>query len=297
MGTVLSKDGTTIAFDRVGQGPVVILVSGALGVRSHPIMADLAAHLAPHVTVINYDRRGRGESGDTPPYAVEREVDDIDALIDGAGGSAFLYGLSSGAVLALEAASRLSSKVTKLALSSSPADSARPQNTAVIAYHPEEVTGDRTMTEQTTTHAPYRAAEPHPDLRSLEPLVGTWTLSGDTQGAVTYEWMDGGFFLVQHIDMEHDGHRIKGLEIIGHLRPFGEEPSEDITSRFYDTLGNTLDYVYELAGTTFMIWGGEKGSPAYFTGTFSADGNTCTGQWVYPGGGGYESTMTRVTHA
>ena len=59
-------------------------------------------------------------------------------------------------------------------------------------------------------------------------------------------------------------------------------------------MGNTFDYVYELAGDTLMIWGGEKGSPAYYQGTFSADGNTLTGAWVYPGGGGYESVSTRV---
>ena len=81
------------------------------------------------------------------------------------------------------------------------------------------------------------------------------------------------------------------------LRPFGEEPSSDIKSRFYSSTGDTLDYVYELKGNTFMIWGEEKGSPAFFKGTFSSDGNTCTGAWVFPGGGGYESTMTRVTRA
>ena len=128
MKTVVSRDGTPIAFDRSGQGPAVILVTGALGVRSHPMMADLAAALAPHYTVINYDRRGRGDSGDTPPYAVEREVEDIDALIDEAGGTAFLYGLSSGAVLALEAATKLPTKVTKLALYEPPfiVDDSRP---------------------------------------------------------------------------------------------------------------------------------------------------------------------------
>ena len=104
-----------------------------------------------------------------------------------------------------------------------------------------------------------------------------------------------GFFLIQHVDLEQDGQKIKGIEIIGHLRPFGEAPSADIHSRYYDTLGNTLDYVYELDGDTLTIWGGAKGSPAYYKGTFSADGNTCAGAWVYPGGGGYESTMTRVT--
>jgi pimeloyl-ACP methyl ester carboxylesterase len=108
-----SKDGTTIAFDQSGQGPAVILVCGASTTRS--ANAPLAALLAPHFTVFNYDRRGRGDSGDTAPYAVEREVEDIDALISAAGGSAFLYGTSSGAALALEAAvSGLA--ITKLAL-------------------------------------------------------------------------------------------------------------------------------------------------------------------------------------
>jgi pimeloyl-ACP methyl ester carboxylesterase len=128
MKTVHSKDGTTIAYEQLGEGPAVILVAGALGVRSHPMGQQLAALLAQHFTVINYDRRGRGDSGDTPPYAVEREVEDIDALIDEAGGSASLCGISSGAVLALEAASRLPDKVMKLALYEPPfiVDDSRP---------------------------------------------------------------------------------------------------------------------------------------------------------------------------
>src|SRR5215469_7427537 len=99
---VTSKDGTTIAFEQVGQGPALIPVPGAFGVRS--MATELVALLAPHFTVFNYDRRGRGDSGDTLPYAVEREIEDIDALIDAAGGSAFVFGNSSGAALALEAA-------------------------------------------------------------------------------------------------------------------------------------------------------------------------------------------------
>src|SRR5438105_1037623 len=102
MRTVISKDGTPIAFDQSGQGPALILVAGALTTR--PAWTPLAAHLAPHFSVFAYDRRGRGESGDKLPYAVEREVEDIDALIDEAGGSAFLFGHSSGAALVLEAA-------------------------------------------------------------------------------------------------------------------------------------------------------------------------------------------------
>jgi pimeloyl-ACP methyl ester carboxylesterase len=116
MKTVTSKDGTTIAYDQSGTGPAVILVTGALGVASQPGGDVLAVQLAPHFTVINYDRRGRGKSGDTLPYTVQREVEDIEALIDAAGGSAYLYGISSGAVLALEAANQLPSKVKKLAM-------------------------------------------------------------------------------------------------------------------------------------------------------------------------------------
>lgn len=151
------------------------------------------------------------------------------------------------------------------------------------------------MAEMTNQSAAPSGDAPSADLRSLEPLVGTWTLSGETQGTVTYEWMEGGFFLMQRTDFEHGGHRIKGIEIIGHLRPFGEAPSADITSRFYSSDGDTLDYVYELAGNTLMIWGGERGSPAYYRGTLSDDGNVCTGAWDFPGGGGYATTMTRVT--
>ncbi len=102
MNTATSSDGTTIAFNRLGDGPPVILVCGASTDRR--ANAPLAALLARDFTVFNFDRRGRGDSGDTAPYAVEREVEDIDAVVEAAGGSAFLYGTSSGAALALEAA-------------------------------------------------------------------------------------------------------------------------------------------------------------------------------------------------
>ena len=87
---VTSNDGTTIGFDRLGQGPAVILVSG--GSVDRQSNAGVAALLASDFTVFNYDRRGRGPSGDTQPYAVEREIEDIEAVIDAAGGSAYLYG-------------------------------------------------------------------------------------------------------------------------------------------------------------------------------------------------------------
>jgi pimeloyl-ACP methyl ester carboxylesterase len=102
MATVQSRDGTTIAFDRIGDGPALILVMGAFCDRS--TTTSLAALLAPKFTVYSYDRRGRGASGDSAPYAVEREIDDLEAVIGAAGGSAFVFGHSSGAVLALEGA-------------------------------------------------------------------------------------------------------------------------------------------------------------------------------------------------
>jgi pimeloyl-ACP methyl ester carboxylesterase len=113
MNTVRSADGTTIAFTKAGQGPPLILVDGALCSRSFGPMPKLAAQLTQHFTVYTYDRRGRGASGDTPPYAPGREVDDLEALValatagQGAGESVFVHGTSSGAALALEAAKHI----------------------------------------------------------------------------------------------------------------------------------------------------------------------------------------------
>ena len=150
------------------------------------------------------------------------------------------------------------------------------------------------MSESDSSQTPQQSPKPNHDLKSLDRLVGTWKVSGDAQGQVRYEWMEGGFFLVQHFDFEHGGRKIKGIEVIGHLQRLGEEPGKEIRTRVYSFLdGLTLDYVYEVDGDTLTIWGGEKGSPAYYKGKFSADGNTLTGEWVYPGGG-YKTTTTRI---
>lgn len=140
-------------------------------------------------------------------------------------------------------------------------------------------------------------AEPDAELKRLDKLVGTWELSGAAAGTNTYEWLDGGFFLLQHVNMQQGEHEIKGLEVIGRLLPFGaEKPSEDIKSRFYGDQGETFDYVYEISedGKTLTIWGGEKGSPAFYRGTFNEDDTVNSGAWVFPGGGGYDSTMTKI---
>jgi pimeloyl-ACP methyl ester carboxylesterase len=115
---VTSKDGTKIAYDKVGKGPALVLVVGALADRQGA--AELAGLLAPHFTVYSYDRRGRGGSGDVKPYSVAREVEDLEALIEAAGGSAYVYGKSSGAALSLQAAASLGNKIPKLALYEAP---------------------------------------------------------------------------------------------------------------------------------------------------------------------------------
>ncbi|MEV0721210.1 alpha/beta fold hydrolase [Micromonospora purpureochromogenes] len=98
VGTVCSADGTTIAYERSGDGPAIVLVGGAFNDRT--TTRAVAAALAGDFTVFGYDRRGRGDSGDTAPYAVQREIEDLAALIGAAGGTAYLYGISSGAILA-----------------------------------------------------------------------------------------------------------------------------------------------------------------------------------------------------
>ncbi|MES9536540.1 alpha/beta fold hydrolase [Actinomadura sp. NPDC000600] len=113
--TATSADGTSIVFDRTGTGPALVLVHGAFTDRSHPLLHEVARTLAPWFTVFDYDRRGRGASGDTRPYAVQREIEDLAAVIEAAGGTAMVFGGSSGAALALRAAARLPA-VTRLAL-------------------------------------------------------------------------------------------------------------------------------------------------------------------------------------
>ena len=191
MKTVTSKDGTTIAYDQIGQGPAVILVNGAMGTRSHAAADSLADILSSQLTVMDYDRRGRGDSSDTPPYAPQREIEDIEALIEAAGGSAFLFGTSSGAILALEAARVLPDKVKKLALYEPPfiIDDGRPPlpkdyveqlNAAIEADRP----GD--AVEIFMTKAMLIPPE-FVDMMRNAPMSQTF---GDDAGARPPEWAD-----------------------------------------------------------------------------------------------------------
>lgn len=182
-----SKDGTTIAFDRTGQGPALILVGGALSDRA--AAAGLAAQLGRRFTVIAFDRRGRGDSGDRAPYAPDREVEDIEALIGAAGGSAFVLGHSSGAVLALEAARALPDRIGELALYEPPfiVDDSRPPLPQGYVAHLEDLVaagrrGDAVAYFLVSgTGMPAEAVEPmreQPFWASLEALAHTIAYDG-----------------------------------------------------------------------------------------------------------------------
>jgi pimeloyl-ACP methyl ester carboxylesterase len=142
----ISRDGTRIAFTKVGSGPPVVLVDGAFCYRELGPAPELAPLLAQHFTVFVYDRRGRGESGDTPPYAIEREIDDLRAVVDEAGGTADVVGISSGAALGLQAVAS-GVKVKKLVLYEPPyvtnGDRPKPQEDPKIHIQQLVSAGDR----------------------------------------------------------------------------------------------------------------------------------------------------------
>jgi len=142
---------------------------------------------------------------------------------------------------------------------------------------------------------------PNPALKSLDVMVGTWDLKGresgpdgEIHGQVTFEWMEGGFYLVQRVDFDYIGQKIKGVEYIGH-----DESCEALRSYFFSNygpgpfVGVALEYAWEVGDDTFTIWGGFVSSPANFKGKFSDDCTPITGRWEWPGGG-YEATMTRA---
>jgi pimeloyl-ACP methyl ester carboxylesterase len=210
--TTTSKDGTAIAFERLGDGPAVILVGGALTDRASD--APLAAVLAAQFTVITYDRRGRGDSGDTAPYAVDREIEDLQALIGVAGGSAAVYGTSSGANLALAAAAG-GAAVTRLALwePNFLVDSSRPPLPETYVSHLDELVaagrrGDAVEYFMTVAVgipaefvAPMRSTPMWPGMEAVAhtlaydgALVRGFTLPGDRLATVTTPTLvlDGG---------------------------------------------------------------------------------------------------------
>ena len=130
---------------------------------------------------------------------------------------------------------------------------------------------------------------PSPALRSLDRLIGTWKVSGPgLDGQVTFEWMEGGFFLMQHVQLNQGDQKTQGIEIIGY-----DQESNSLKSHYFGSDGSILEYTWNVSDDTLTIWFGTSDSPAFYRGRFSADGNTNSGAWEWPGGG-YESTMTRV---
>ncbi|MFG0213301.1 alpha/beta fold hydrolase [Brevibacillus porteri] len=191
MNTFISKDGTKLAYQKQGNGPAIVLVSSAIS--DHRDAAGLAEQLASHFTVYNYDRRGRGHSSDTAPYAVERELEDIEALIHEAGGSAYLFGSSSGAVLALEAASQLGSRVQELFLYEPPFiinDSRKPVPTEYVQQLNTLIEADKRseaveyfMTEAVGIPTEYLDfMKTDPSWKSMESLAHTLAYDGIIMG-------------------------------------------------------------------------------------------------------------------
>ena len=155
------------------------------------------------------------------------------------------------------------------------------------------------MTES-TAHDPQQSA-PNAALRSLDVMVGSWELEGRVfdsedaiRGRLELEWLDGGYYLVQRVDVDYAGERTTGVEYVGY-----DGESDNLKSSFYSNQGPgplggvAMDYVWEVGADTLTIWGGFVGSPASFKGTFSDDRSVVTGRWEWPGGG-YDATMTKV---
>ncbi len=135
---------------------------------------------------------------------------------------------------------------------------------------------------------------PNPALRTLDRLIGTWKQTGGYNGTATYEWMEGGFFFIQHFDgiTPYERH-VKGVEYVGF-----DEDTQTLRSHLMGIDGSNFTYTWQIEGDTLTIWFGDNGSDNFFRGTFSKDGNTITGRWQWPDGegkvGGYQAILTRV---
>lgn len=141
---------------------------------------------------------------------------------------------------------------------------------------------------------PEQPPAPKPALTALDTLVGTWQVSGLTNppeqeinGKVVFEWLEGGFYLIQHIEINYPGRALKGIEYIGY-----DPQSRLVKSHFFETSGNLSEYVWEANKDGLTVWGGYVGSPANFKATFSPDKCTLTGRWKWPGGG-YDFIWTK----
>ena len=156
--------------------------------------------------------------------------------------------------------------------------------------------------EQITGEArPAGPSEPNAALKSLDVMVGAWDLEGretgsnaEIEGRLSFEWMEGGFYLVQHVEIDYADRKVNGVEYVGY-----DEASASLRSCFFSSEGPgpfggvAIEYAWEVDDGTVTIWGGEVGSPANFKGKFSDDRNAIWGRWEWPGGG-YCAMLTRV---
>jgi hypothetical protein len=135
--------------------------------------------------------------------------------------------------------------------------------------------------------------EPYLQLKKLERLLGKWKVSGDfIEGGISFEWMAGGFFLIQQVDLRRGDYPITGVEYIGF-----DEDSRTLRSHFMDNHGSNFSYTWDLQGNTLRIWFGDKDSDNFCIATFSEDGNSYHSRWQWPEGGaigGYEADLTRI---
>jgi hypothetical protein len=145
--------------------------------------------------------------------------------------------------------------------------------------------------EEGQTEEP-KAPARNPGLKALNKLVGTWTVSGETDGELSYEWMEGGFFLIARGDTKQNGQRTRHIEIIGYDHEVAAEPADVMTSRLYTDRGDTLSYTHEVDDKGVTSWFGPKGSSTLFKARW-IDDNTLTGAWEWPGGG-YKLTLSRI---
>ena len=150
------------------------------------------------------------------------------------------------------------------------------------------------MTDSNNHLAGRISAKPNPMLSTLEPLVGRWRVESDmVQGETEFEWFEGGFFLVQRVELSRGSHRISGVEYIGY-----DEETKSLRSHFMDNNGSNFTYTWELSGDALWTWFGERDSTNFFRGKFNADKSSYEGAWQWPDGqgghGGYRAVMCRL---
>jgi hypothetical protein len=152
------------------------------------------------------------------------------------------------------------------------------------------------MSDSNNDRAANLPATPNPALHTLDRLVGEWRDRGGIDGHARFEWMEGGFYLIQHFELTHGPRRIKGVEYIGY-----DDDTQTLRSHLMDNHGSNFTYTWEIDGDTLTIWFGDRASDNFYRGTFSDDGNSHRGRWQWPTGdgeiGGYGLVSTRVVTA